>query len=312
VRELFERWRTANAPRLAAIAPGDHPKQLIETLSEELLETFRAAPLLDAYDVYQHLMDAWAEFLQDDVYLIAEAGWEAAARPRLLLDTKDQKTREQPDFMLGKQRFKSDLLPAALLVARYFAAEQAAIEALEAEQGALEQKLEEMKEEHGGEGGLLEEALDEKGNLTRASVAARLKLTMRDADAAEERAALLEYQSLLNDEATAKGRVKAAREALEGKVAARYGTLTAPEIKALVVEEKWLARVRAEVEGEVDRVSQALTGRIRQLEDRYATPLPRLEEEVACLAARVEGHLRAIAGVTPSHGPSPATRERGA
>jgi type I restriction enzyme M protein len=39
-------------------------------------------------------------------------------------------------------------------------------------------------------------------------------------------------------------------------------------------------------------VSQTLTGRIRQLAERYATPLPRLEEKVASLAALVAGHLR--------------------
>lgn len=55
---------------LRAIKPGDHPKALVETLSEDLLETFRAARLLDAYDVYQHLMDYWAGIMQDDVYCL--------------------------------------------------------------------------------------------------------------------------------------------------------------------------------------------------------------------------------------------------
>src|SRR5207302_188351 len=84
-------------------------------------------------------------------------------------------------------------------------------------------------------------------------------------------------------EAVAKGRVRTAREALEANVAARYGTLTEAEIKALVVEDKWLARLRADVAGEVERVSQALTGRVRQLADRYARPLPELEEEVGVI-----------------------------
>ena len=36
---------------------------------------------------------------------------------------------------------------------------------------------------------------------------------------------------------------------------------------------------------------RALTGRIRELAERYATPLPQLTDEVAMLAARVEEHL---------------------
>ena len=47
----------------------------------------------------------------------------------------------------------------------------------------------------------------------------------------------------------------------------------------------------ASVQGELDRVSQALTTRIRELADRYAQPLPVLIEELATLEAKVGGHL---------------------
>jgi len=68
--------------------------------------------------------------------------------------------------------------------------------------------------------------------------------------------------------------------------------LTEDEIKALVVDDKWLAALAAAVQGELDRVSQTLTGRIRDLAERYATPLPHLTDEVATLAARVDEHLK--------------------
>ena len=75
------------------------------------------------------------------------------------------------------------------------------------------------------------------------------------------------------------------------RVAVQYGKLTEIEIKTLVVDDKWLATLSAAVQGELDRVSQTLTGRIRQLVERYATPLPKLTGEVAALAARVDEHL---------------------
>ena len=59
-----------------------------------------------------------------------------------------------------------------------------------------------------------------------------------------------------------------------------------------MVDDKWMARLSAAVQGELDRVSQTLTGRIRELAERYATPLPQLTDEVATLAARVEEHLK--------------------
>ena len=51
------------------------------------------------------------------------------------------------------------------------------------------------------------------------------------------------------------------------------------------------------MQGELDRVSQTLTGRIRQLAERYATPLPQLTGEVATLAARVDEHLKKMGAV---------------
>ena len=76
------------------------------------------------------------------------------------------------------------------------------------------------------------------------------------------------------------------------KVLTQYGKLTEDEIKTLVVEDKWLATLATAVQGELDRISQTLTGRIRQLAERYATPLPQIENKVDVLSARVEKHLK--------------------
>jgi len=270
VDSLFETWRRDNSPRLEGIERGDHPKALIKALSESLLDTFRAAPLLDAYDVYQHLMDYWAEAMQDDAYQIVLYGWQS------VLDGKPN----------------TDLIPFPLLVARYFAAEAAAIDAIEAERDAITRRMEEMAEEHGGEDGLLEDARTDKGKLTARSVKDRLKDIMADADSSEERAMLNDYLALIDGEATAGKRARDARKTLDAKVSARYTTLTEADIKTLVVDDKWLARLAADVQGEMDRVSQALTGRIKQLAERYATPLPSLADEVAELTCRVDAHLR--------------------
>jgi hypothetical protein len=99
-------------------------------------------------------------------------------------------------------------------------------------------------------------------------------------------------EAAIRKEIVRRGRkVKDARKALDVRVAARYGKLSADELKTLVVDDKWLAALAAAVQGELDRVSQALTGRIRQLADRYACPLPQLAGEVEALAAKVAGHL---------------------
>ena len=278
VTQRFAAWKAAHTPLLTGIQLGDRPKALIEQLSESLLQAFEAAPLIDAYDVYQHLMDYWADTMQDDVWMIATDGWQAVQD--------------------GKPNV--DLIPTALVVARYFAAEQQAVEALEAERDAITRQMEEQDEEHGGEGGLLEDGKTDKGKLTAKSVKDRLKalqaLTVKAeiADAQDEIKVLKAYAALLEQEATASKKAKDAQKALDAKVAAKYAHLSVADIQTLVVQDKWLATLTASVQSELDRVSQALTGRIRQLAERYATPLPVLGDELDVLAGRVDEHLKAM------------------
>jgi type I restriction enzyme M protein len=297
VMQTFASWRAATAPLLKAFDKNGHPKALIETTSESLLEAFRAAPLLDAYDVYQHLMNYAGEILQDDAWRIAEEGWIEAAKARLVIENETKKTKARPDFAIGRRKYQAELIPPALLIARYFAKEQVVMEALEVSRAAVEQQMEEMAEEQGGEGGLLEEAKTDKEKLTKASVTARLKEIRTDRDSVEERQVLTDYLALIEREAEAGAKLKAAQEVLMEKVLAKYGKLTEDEIKSLVVDDKWLATLGAAVQGELNRMSQALTGRVQQLGERYAKPLPKLDGEVEDLTARVAGHLAKMGAV---------------
>jgi type I restriction enzyme M protein len=106
----------------------------------------------------------------------------------------------------------------------------------------------------------------------------------------ERRAQALAGTAGEQTEAQARGEGAGGRARQEDR--AKYPKLTEAEIKTLVVDDKWMARLSAAVQGELDRVSQTLTGRIRELAERYATPLPQLTDEVETLAARVEEHLK--------------------
>ncbi|UUZ49528.1 hypothetical protein LP420_04340 [Massilia sp. B-10] len=91
-------------------------------------------------------------------------------------------------------------------------------------------------------------------------------------DALEERKLIDTYLDLMGAEATSGKVVKDAVKALDAKVAEKYSQLSLADIKALVVSDKWLAALATSVQGELDRVSQALAGRIKQLAERYASP----------------------------------------
>ena len=276
---LFDGWRMAATRQLIAFDKDGHPKALIEAIAESLLDGFKNAPLIDAYDIYQHLMDYWAETMQDDCYLIAADGW--VARTARVLET-DKK---------GKQKDKGwtcDLVPKPLVVARYFAKEQAALDAKQVELEAATAGVAELEEEHGGEEGFLG-TLDK---IARAEVSARLKDIKGDNEAKDEAAVLTRWLELSESETALKRAVKEQDTALDKLAFDKYPKIIEMEIKALVVNDQWMARISAAVQGELNRVSQTLTGRIRELAERYATPLPQLTDRVATLAARVADHLK--------------------
>ena len=123
------------------------------------------------------------------------------------------------------------------------------------------------------------------------AVNARLREIEEDKEAQDEAAVLERWLELSESETSLKRAVREQDAALDMLAYEKYAKLSESEIKTLVVDDKWMARLAAVVHGELDRVSQTLTGRIRELAERYATPLPALVEEVAILAARVDEHL---------------------
>ena len=295
VRGIFAAWRDANIEAMRGFDQGDHPTGLIHTLSENLLARFREAPLIDGYDSYQHIMTYWAEVMQDDAYQITADGWIVAKVLRELVKDTDGKFTEEPDLVLGSGRsakkLKAEIIPPALIVARYFPKEQAEIAELEAKAEELERQIEEIEEEHGGEDGLLAEAKSDTDKVTTASVKARLKAIKGDVGAADERKVLQQWSALSAEQAEAARATKEAQAVLNAKVASRYAKLLDADAMALVVQDKWIASLNSAIERELDRVAQGLTTRIRTLTERYATPLPLLGDAIEVLEAKVAKHL---------------------
>ena len=282
----FAAWRDRTAQKLKALEPGCHPKAIIAELAEDLLAHYAGKPLIDAYDIYQHLMDYWAETMQDDCYLIAADGWKAETR-RIIEEKKDKSGKVVKDVDRG---WTCDLLPKPLIVARFFASEQAAIDDLIDEFDGATAELAELEEEHGGEDGFFAEL--EKVN--KAHVAARLREIRHDRSAKEEAAVLNQWLKLEGEIASLKKQVREQEDELDAKALAKYPKFTDTEIKSLVVDDKWSSALDAAIHGEMDHISQALTQRVKQLAERYENALPEMTKTVALLEAKVCGHLRSM------------------
>lgn len=174
-------------------------------------------------------------------------------------------------------------------MARFFKAEKDEINKLAGMLESASALLTEMEEEHGGEEG----AFAELEKVTLANVKARLKELAKDGgDLRDEEAQVLsKYLTMCTSEATLRRDLAVAEDKLDALVYEHYPKLTETEIKALVVDDKWLAALDAAIHGEMDRISQALTQRVKELAERYETPLPQMVSRVVELETKVNHHL---------------------
>lgn len=278
MNKLFEAWRSESVEYLKALNKGLKPKKVIVDLSESLLDRYSKAKLVDSYDVYQHLMNYWDDVMQDDCYIIAVDGWKAETY-RIIEVNKKKKEVDKG--------WTCDLVPKELIINRYFSTEKKAIETLETDVENITAKISELEEENSGEEGLFAELdLVNKGNATK-----RLKEIKGDDDAKDEAKLLTEYIDLSNKKTDANKKIKTANAELDEMLLAKYPKLAKDEIKTLVVDDKWMATINNQVQTEMDRISQRLTQRIKELAERYETPLPKQTKMVVDLEKTVNGHL---------------------
>jgi|APTNR8051073442_1049403.scaffolds.fasta_scaffold03016_9 type I restriction enzyme M protein len=292
--DLFTEWKTRNTKLLKGLSIGVKPKQTIFKISEDILKTYTGKALMDKYDVYQHLMNYWNEVMQDDCYLVAVDGWKAELS--IIKETKSATV------------WDCDLVPKTLVIDRYFLKEKKTIEKLEADKEALATQITELEEEHSGEDGYFADM----DKVNKANVQKRLKelatpkpkskkrkeefLMAAEPEVAYgilgEAAVLEQYLKLLEDQTEINKKIKEATADLDKKVIERYKTLTETEIKQLVVDDKWMTTIERSVKTEMERISQRLTQRIKELAERYETPLPKQTDDVADIEAKVNSHLQ--------------------
>jgi len=285
---VFNQWKNQTTELLKNLDAGCKPKQVIQNISEALLHAYDNRSLIDQYDVYQHLMNYWNEIMQDDIYVIATDGWKAGNEVnRLAKESKNSKKETVRKDVEGLDGLEGRLIPPTLLIAHYFATEQNAIDTLNAKKEEGLATKTEIEEEHGAEGGLFGD-LDK---INKATVTKFLKEKKAEKAPKEELEVCETYLKLLEQDTKINADLKVALKALENKVIAKYPTLTETEIKTLVTDHKWMHTIASAITTEMERVSQALTQRIKELAERYENPMPEIKNEVETLEKKVNAHL---------------------
>lgn len=150
--------------------------------------------------------------------------------------------------------------------------------------------VEEYIEEHAVEDGLLAEAMDD-GKISKILTSTRLKVARHEGTDPEEIKALQHLIRLYNEESVAKKAAKEAQAALDLATLKKYGDLSEPEIKQLVLDEKWAATVRTRVASEANRLTLGLVARIQQLGERYTETADAIHAALEALESKVTRHL---------------------
>ncbi|MEM6812502.1 MAG: type I restriction-modification system subunit M [Pseudomonadota bacterium] len=277
----FEAWNKRSEKTLKALKSGCNPKEVIFNLSEDLLKHYTNKPLINKYDIYQHIMNYWSETMQDDCYLISADGWKAETY-RII--EKDKKGKEKD------KGWTCDLIPKNYVVSHFFREEQANIETLNADLESTSAEKTELEEEHSGDEGVFTE-LDK---INKGNVNSYLKELKDEKDTEQEQTILKKWLKLYEKEAKLKKDIKTAEAELDIKAYEKYPKLNEEEIKRIVVNNKWLERLEANIDAEIDRISQNLTSTVKTLSERYEIPLPKLAEKAANYEGEVENHLKAM------------------
>ena len=178
---VFGKWKSKTAAYAKALDKGLLPKQEIHKISETLLKNYSVkthggasqhggASLINEYNVYQHLLDYWAEIMQDDMYELAADGWKAGNEVRRIEKKTKKGDKEVVKQVAGIEGLEGRLIPPSLIIQEYFSQEQKAIDDLQGQIETLNASMDEMLEEHGGEDGLLSNAIDDKGKISKANL----------------------------------------------------------------------------------------------------------------------------------------------
>ncbi|EQD89774.1 type I restriction-modification system, M subunit [Helicobacter pylori SouthAfrica50] len=285
VLNAFDRldlWTTFND-----LEPGFNPKTLIESVCQKVLQEFEKGEILDQYGVYQLFKDYYNEVLQDDWFLISLNGFESAKELRKLIPLKDKNKKanylEEPDFVIQKTYYKSDLIPKSLIKQRFFKEESNMLEELENALNESVANYEEFIEEHSNEEGLFDEL------KVNESV---LKKELKNATDPEDEQILKTALELLEAKNKAQKAKNKADEALELKAFHQYKKLEIEEIKDLIINDKWLKRLKNALEDKILKRINAFSSALNAIIANYSNSLLELDKEVKESESKVLEHLK--------------------
>jgi type I restriction enzyme M protein len=294
--EMLNSWRKDIHPKMMAVCQGARPKELIAEWSELLLnKALDHSGLVDSYEVYDILLNYWADVMQDDCYMVANDGWtypEVKAIKRKETINKKTKKTEVKELACMYDEIVCDLLPVHILLSEFFTKETDEITALEAQveskqselDGIVEQNIDVFNGDDSTEGSEIK--------VKPADVRKVIKNAKSNGIPEADVKVLKEWLAISDKMDAQNNLLKQLRSDLTDAVVEKYASLTEHEIQILVVERKWLDTVINDCNALMRTVTHSIANDTTELVDRYKDTLVSLSDDVAKGEAEVNEYLK--------------------
>ena len=239
--EFFEVWKNKAREMLLNVDSSTQPKKLVRELGDMILKDYENSLIVDKYSVFDCLMNYWNETLQDDIYIIKADGYEAGRGVSYQYDKK------------GKLKsFEGEIIPREIMEYEYLSEEFIIkIEGLSDEIEYLNSEIEDLRGEAD------EEADDELTPETLKAISDKEK----------------EVKNLSRE-------VKKLYKEFDEAILKKYSELSIDEIKHLLFDEKWTARLTQDINNEIESVLNSSMSRIVMIAERYVRTLGEIESDI--------------------------------
>lgn len=295
---ILNEWREEIKPKMLAVGQGSRPKDLIADWAESLLnKAMGHSGLVDAYETYDVLLNYWAETMQDDCYMVSNDGWtypEVKAVKRK--ESTDKKTKEVKvkESACMYDEIVCDLLPVNIVLSEYFTPETTAISDLLAQIDGKQSEMDELVEQNPEVFTIGDEDEDDEKelNVKPADVKKAIKNAKNEGTSEADVKILKQWLALSDKKDSLNKDLKQKRSDLTEAVVAKYAALSPDEIKALVVESKWLTSVVSGCEALMQSVTHRITTDVTALAERYEDTMPSLAQNVVDFENEVNDYLK--------------------
>jgi type I restriction enzyme M protein len=296
--EMLNDWRNSVQPQMMSVCKGARPKELISNWSETLLmKAISHRGLVDPYEVYDVLLNYWADVMQDDCYMVANDGWtypEVKAVKRKETTNKKTNKTEVKETACLYDEIVCDLLPVNILLSEFFTTETDEIADLQNQIEGKQSVMDAIVEQNTDAFifGDDESNDDSEIKVKVADVKKAIKNAKNNSIPEADVKVWKQWLTLSNEMDELYMLLKQKRSDLTDAVVEKYATLSENEIKTLVVERKWLDNVLNSCNALMQTVTHSIANDTTALVERYKDTLVSLDDDVAKYEAEVNDYLK--------------------